>query len=132
MYISPTPHPRTSLKRSKKMIQMAKYMKSLSIMPRTCVMNETRYSMTESRLACQTARRNLSSFIIYVLGGRVAFRVRRKAYRDHDSRALSVYSWSRYGLRYRSVLLDQRINLHSQLDTLRHDCRKARALTQEP
>src|SRR5687767_3869082 len=39
-------------------------MKSFSIMPMTCEMNATRYSIAESRFVFQTARRNLSSFIL--------------------------------------------------------------------
>ncbi len=35
----------------------------LSIMPITCDRNEIRYSMTDCRLAFQTAIKNLSSFI---------------------------------------------------------------------
>src|SRR5262245_15154388 len=70
-YISFTPQPRTSLKRSKKMIQITKYMKSLTIIPTACDTKATRYSMAESRLAFQTARRNLSSFITKIFDGRV-------------------------------------------------------------
>src|SRR5215207_2580723 len=58
------PQPRTSWKRSKKMIQITKYMKSLTTMPMACDRNAARYSMAASRLAFQTARRNLSSFIL--------------------------------------------------------------------
>src|ERR1044071_10411196 len=60
--MSLTSQPRTSLNRSKKMIQITKYIKSLTIIPMACDRNAARYSMAESRLAFQTARRNLSSF----------------------------------------------------------------------
>src|SRR5215213_5389415 len=62
------PQPRTSLKRSKKMIQITKYMKSLITMPMACDRNAARYSIAESRLAFHTALRNLSSFIFILLG----------------------------------------------------------------
>src|SRR5690349_3114746 len=82
-YISLMPQPRTSLNRSKKMIQITKYMKSFTIIPIACDRNAARYSMAESRFAFQTASRNLSSFIANNLDGRVAPHALRGEYRDH-------------------------------------------------